>query len=160
VGRGAEGSGRGKHWFTIRDFLADGRCSQSVLDFLSTTDVGKLVPAEEDAGSEVSEWGLRELREREGRGEWRRRSWVPRGGTAIPPDALLCGVHGRGVRGGLRFPLFFLLLGLFSFAIPLVRVIFSWDRPGRRAKGSLHRADSGRETWMKSALPKSSCVRV
>jgi len=28
---------------------------QAVLDFLSTTDMGRLVPSEEDAGSEVSE---------------------------------------------------------------------------------------------------------
>jgi hypothetical protein len=37
------------------------------LDFLSSTDVGKTVPAEEadDAGSEASEWELRERRERE-----------------------------------------------------------------------------------------------
>jgi len=31
-------------------------------DFLSPTDVGRLVPAEEDAGSEASEWELRERR--------------------------------------------------------------------------------------------------
>jgi len=49
-------SGSGKSRFTIRGFLADGRCSQAVLDFLSTTDVGRLVPIEEDVGSEVSEW--------------------------------------------------------------------------------------------------------
>jgi len=63
----------------IRDLLADGRCSQAVLDFLSATDVGKLVPAEEDAGREVSEW------ERRGRGGERRveaeelgaGNWVP-----------------------------------------------------------------------------------
>jgi len=38
-----------------------------VLDFLSTTDVlvGRLVPAEEDMGSEVSEWNRRERRKRE-----------------------------------------------------------------------------------------------
>ena len=45
----------GKNRCKIRDLLADGRRSQAVLDFLSTTDVGRLVPAEEDAGSEVSE---------------------------------------------------------------------------------------------------------
>jgi len=39
--------------------------SQAVLDFLSTTDVGRLVPAEEGAGSEVSEWELQECRVRE-----------------------------------------------------------------------------------------------
>jgi len=38
----------------IRGLLANGRCSQAVLDFLSTTDVGRLVPAGEDAASEVS----------------------------------------------------------------------------------------------------------
>jgi len=38
-----------------------------VLDFLSTTDVGRLVPPEEDGdvGSEVLEWEHRERRERE-----------------------------------------------------------------------------------------------
>ena len=56
---------RGKSRFTIRDFLAYRRCSQAILDFLSTTDVGRQVPAEEYAGTEVSEWELRERRERE-----------------------------------------------------------------------------------------------
>ena len=36
-----------------------------MLDFLAATDVGRRVPAEEDAGSEASEWELRERRERE-----------------------------------------------------------------------------------------------
>ena len=38
-----------------------------MLDFLSSTDVGRLVPAVEegDAGSDVSEWELRECRDRE-----------------------------------------------------------------------------------------------
>jgi hypothetical protein len=38
-----------------------------VLDFLSTTDVGRRVPppVENDAESEASEWELRERRERE-----------------------------------------------------------------------------------------------
>ena len=60
-------TGRWKSRWKIRDLLADERCSQAVLDFLSTTDVGRLVPPEEegDAGSEVSEWELRERRERE-----------------------------------------------------------------------------------------------
>ena len=56
-------SGRGNSRFKIWDLLADRRCSQAVLDFLSTTDVGRLVPAEEDAGSEVSGWELREREE-------------------------------------------------------------------------------------------------
>ena len=49
----------------VRDLLADERCSRAVLDFLSTTDVGRRVPAlaEEDAQSEASEGELRERRE-------------------------------------------------------------------------------------------------
>jgi len=39
--------------------------SQAILDFLSTTDVARLVPAEDDTGSEASEWERRERRERE-----------------------------------------------------------------------------------------------
>ena len=51
----------------IRDLLADERCSRAVLDFLTSTDVGRLVPPleEGDEGSEVSEWGLRVRPERE-----------------------------------------------------------------------------------------------
>jgi len=58
---------RGKRRFAIRDLLADDRCSKAVLDFLSTTEVGRLVPppADEDVQSEASEWELRERRERE-----------------------------------------------------------------------------------------------
>jgi len=33
-------AGRGKDRLTIRDLLADARCSQAVLGFLSTKDVG------------------------------------------------------------------------------------------------------------------------
>ena len=59
---------RWKSRWKVRDLLADGRCGQAVLDFLSSTDVGRLVPPldkEGDAGSEVSEWKLRERWERE-----------------------------------------------------------------------------------------------
>jgi len=48
--------------------VADERCSQAVLDFLTTTEVGKIVPAaeeDEDTGSEASEWELRERMEPE-----------------------------------------------------------------------------------------------
>jgi len=38
--------GRGESQFKTRDHLADRRCSQAVLEFLSTTDVGRLVPTE------------------------------------------------------------------------------------------------------------------
>ena len=53
-------TGRWKSRWKIQDLLADGRCSQAVLGFLSATDVGRRAPAEEDAESEASEWELRE----------------------------------------------------------------------------------------------------
>ena len=62
---GGEGEWEGKELVHDRDPLADGGCSQMVLDFLSTTDVGRLVLAEEDTVSEVTEWEHRERRERE-----------------------------------------------------------------------------------------------
>jgi hypothetical protein len=57
----------GKSRWKIRDLLADERCSRAVLDILSTTDVGRLIPAPagEDAQSEASEWELRKRRESE-----------------------------------------------------------------------------------------------
>jgi hypothetical protein len=60
-------TGRGKSRWKVRDLMGDERCSRAVLDFLATTDVGRRVPAlaEEDTQSEVSEWELRERRERE-----------------------------------------------------------------------------------------------
>ena len=52
-----------------RDLLADGRCSQAVLDFLASTDVGRRVLAEEDdAVSAVSELEVREWLEEQGAG--------------------------------------------------------------------------------------------
>ena len=61
-------TGRWKDRWKIRDLLADERCGRAVLDFLSTTDVGRRVPAEEDAVSEVSEAELREWEEEQGAG--------------------------------------------------------------------------------------------
>jgi len=59
-------TGKWKDRWKVRDLLADGRCSRAVLDFLTTTEVGKTVPVvDEDAGSEASEWELRERTERE-----------------------------------------------------------------------------------------------
>jgi hypothetical protein len=62
-----KGTGRWKSRWNIRDLLADGRCVRAVLDFLSSTDVGRLVPPleEMEAGSEASEWELRERQEQE-----------------------------------------------------------------------------------------------
>jgi len=87
---------RWKSRWTVRDLLADGRCGRSVLEFLASTDVGRLVPPleeEGDAGSEVSEWELRERRERlEARGG--------RGG-----DAGGCGGGGGGTPAVPSHPL-------------------------------------------------------
>jgi len=61
-------TGRWKSRWRIRDLFADRRCSQAILDFLTSTDVGRIAPAvgeKADTGSEVSEWELRERRERE-----------------------------------------------------------------------------------------------
>ena len=58
----------GKDRWKIRDPLVDERCGRAVLDFLSTTNVGRRVPAEEDAVSEVSEAELREWEEEHGAG--------------------------------------------------------------------------------------------
>jgi len=59
-------TGRGKDLWKIRNLLADERCGRAVLDFPSTTDVGRRVPAEDDAVSEVSETELREWEEGQG----------------------------------------------------------------------------------------------
>jgi len=58
-----EETGKWESRWKIRDLPTDGRCSQAVLDFLSTTDVGRRVPAEEDTVSEVSEAERREWEE-------------------------------------------------------------------------------------------------
>jgi len=54
-----------KDRWKARDLLADERSVRPVLDFLSTTDVGRLAPPleEEDAMSAVSEMGVREFGE-------------------------------------------------------------------------------------------------
>ena len=65
-----EESGRGESRRKIWDLLADWRCSQAVLDFLSTTDVGRRVPAlaegRTECGVRVGTLGA------EGKGEERR----------------------------------------------------------------------------------------
>jgi len=62
-------TGRWKSRWKIRDLLADG-FGQAAVDFHSSTDVGRLVPAaeEDDAGRDVSQWERREFREWEEEG--------------------------------------------------------------------------------------------
>jgi len=58
-------TGRWERRSTVRDLLADGRCGQEVLDFLSSMDAETLLPPleESDAGSNVSEAGQQEWEE-------------------------------------------------------------------------------------------------
>jgi len=72
VGGDWEGGGP----FEIRD-LAEARCSQAVLGFLSATEVEQRVPppAGEDAQSEAPEWQLRTWRE--GEEKWRQEAEEP-----------------------------------------------------------------------------------
>jgi len=59
-------TGKGRGRLKAHELFAEPRASQAVLDFLSSTDVGKTVPAvEEGAESEASEWELRERAELE-----------------------------------------------------------------------------------------------
>jgi len=58
-----------------------------------------LVPAEEDAGSEASEWKRRE-REEERRVEAEELGSGSGGATAVPTYTLLHGIRRRGVGGG------------------------------------------------------------
>ena len=140
-------TGRWKDRWKVRDLLADGRCSRAVLDFLSSTDIGRRVPAEaeDDAVSAVSELEVREWLEERGAGAEEPGAGGNHRCSYPPPTSWGPQVRAR------RFHLSFLFLFsfLFSFAIPLVRDTLSWDRPGRRGKGELatccHRADSGQE---------------
>jgi len=130
-------TGEGKDRWKIRNLLADERCGRAVLDFLSTTDVGRRVPAEEDGVSEVSEAELREfLGELEAGPRSRKLGELhcssPRP-TSWRPRERFRGVYSAFLSS---FPLSF-TLALLSFVVSLVRITSSWDRPGRRAKGSL-----------------------
>jgi len=65
---------RGRDRTSTAELLADERCSQAVLEFLATTDVGRtsgppVADEDEDAACEASEWEAREHAER----AWERR---------------------------------------------------------------------------------------
>ena len=144
-----------------------------MLDFLSTTDVGRWAPnlaADEDARSEASEWELRERREREEERRVEAEELGAGGGCEEQPLFLrtpsLMVPRRRGV-GAVRVPFFCLFFSVISFVISfvfsLVRSLSSWDRPGRWVNGELatgrHRADSGRETDKKRTLPYIHSLR-
>jgi len=68
------GPTRGRDHTSIVELLADERCSQAVLPFFATTDVGRtsgppVAEDNEDAASEASEWEARDQAER----AWERR---------------------------------------------------------------------------------------
>jgi len=100
---------RWKSRWTVRDLLADRRCERAVLDFLSSTDVGRLVPPLEekgDAGSEVSEWELREHQERQEEREEKAEALgaedemgAGEGTPTVPPHTLFHGIGRRGLGG-------------------------------------------------------------
>ena len=61
-----EVTGRGKDRFKISELFADERCSKAILDFLATTEVGRIagsLAANEEPGSEASELEKREREE-------------------------------------------------------------------------------------------------
>jgi len=141
-------TGRWKSRWKIRDLLADGRCGQAVLDFLSSTDVGRLVPPLEETDAESRHPNRSSGSAGSGKEGGGGEGTGCRGGTtAVPTHALVHGICRRGLGGGVRISCSlccsFLLTGLFSFVISSVRIT-SWDRPGRRAKGSLQRAATAR----------------
>ena len=157
-------AGREESWFKTRGLLADGRRSLAEVGLLSTTDTGGLVPAAEDAGSEMSE---RERRERTEREKERRVEAGERGtgGEELPqflPAPAFVELRRRS-RGRARFVLFFpftvssvltfntrhlnterrekhfqhlsFFLLLLRCSLSLVPILPFWDRPGRRAEG-------------------------
>jgi len=114
-------TGRWRDRWKIRDLLAGVRCSRAVLDSLSSTDVGSLVPAEEeDAVSVVSEAELREWLEEQGP-----RGWEPGRGDYhfSSPRRASWRRRERASAGAAFFPL------SFPFVIILVRFTSPQDRP-------------------------------
>jgi len=109
-------TGKWKSRWKIRDLLADGRCGQAVLDFLSSTDVGRLVPPLEksDTGSQVSEWELRDRREREEEREAEGGIGCRGGTAAVPTHAPPHGIGRGGVGDGSRSPF------ILSFVLSLI----------------------------------------
>jgi hypothetical protein len=109
------------------------RCSQAILDFLSTTDVGRglvPVPAGEAAQYETSEWQLRGRNER----EEERRQEAEKLGAEVEERPLFLPRPPSWPRKRSKEPEDgFLLSFLCNF---LGALYLSRDGPGRRAKGS------------------------
>jgi hypothetical protein len=118
-----------------------------VLDFHSSTDVGRRVPApvEDDVQSEASEWELRERRERE---EERRQEAEGQGvedeepPLFLPTPSFVASAEEQLERRR-RFPLSSLCL---SFVVSLVRFHLLGQAWAEELATSRHRADCGQET--------------
>jgi len=96
-------TGRGKDRFTVRDLLADQRCTRAVLDFLRTTKMGsrvglRAVPPKPGEDGEVVQEGAEEME--------------------------------AGGRGELSLFLSVSLSVFLSFLLSFFLFLFSWDRPG------------------------------
>ena len=140
--------------------LADGRCGWAVLDILSSTDVGRLVPPLEEEGSaasEVYEWELRKRRERqeeqegEGGAGCGGRYWRWGGTSVVPSRPLIHGIGRRGVGDGSRFSF------VLSFVNFLGHIYSFLGKAWAEGKGELatsrHCADCGPENWAKCTPP-------
>jgi len=130
--------------------LADERCGRVVLDFLSTMDVGRRVPAEEDAVSEVSEAELREWERSRERGPRSRAMGscscsFPRLTSGRPQE--------RARRFHLSFPFVFPFLSLCHFLDARHTSLGQAWAEGKGELATCPRADRERETLIKSAPP-------
>ena len=128
-----EKTGGGRFRWKAHELFAEEECSQAVLEFLSTTEVGKTVPGVaggEDAGSEVSEGELWERAEREEEGgEEGKAQGDGEEPLFLPTPPFMASAGGEyGTGAGVSFLCTF--LGAF---LP-----FSRNRPGQRAEGGLH----------------------
>ena len=119
-------TGRWKSRGKVLDVLTDERCSKAVQAFLSTTDVGRRIPApaEEDARSEASEWELGSSGSEKRRGKQSLRSWALRSrNPCFSPHPPSWHPQKRSrKRGPLSFDL--------SFVISLVRSLSSGKGQG------------------------------
>jgi len=132
-------TGKGKDRWKVRDLLADGRCSRAVLDFLSTTDVGRWVPGveEDDAVSAVSELEVREWLEEQGAGAEEQDAGGNYRCSYPRPTSWRRQARSRG--DGVRFS-----FGSFLGHFPWARLPFLGTGLGGGQKGCLQRAATAR----------------
>jgi hypothetical protein len=130
-----------KSRWKVRDLLADERCSRAVLDFLATTDVGRLVPAPAEGTRRASRRSANSGSGESGRRreEQRLRSWAPgpwnRCFSARPPLWYLQD-RSRG-RGSLSFVFPFYHSSFFFFGALSIFLGTAWaEGRGKLASGN------------------------